>query len=95
MRIMKFTIFGIGLGLVLALSAEETKEPGNVIALTPADQQTFERLLQAMRTIENELDKLRLRACIGKVAKAEECGNFDQQGKITIVKEKPNATNAK
>ena len=78
----------IGLGLIfLVVVTLHSEEPG-VVTLAPADQQTFERLLQAMRTIENELDKLRLKTCIGKVQKAEECGPFDQQGRIAIVKAK-------
>lgn len=85
---MKIIFLGIGLGLMaISLRSEETEKP-NVIALTPADQQVFDRLLQAMRTIEGELDKLRLSACIGKVQSKAECGAFDQQGRITIVKAK-------
>ena len=87
---MKWIIaIAIGLLLGMALRAEDTQvTKPEFIALAPADQIVFDRLLQANTQIQNELEKLRLKGCIGKVKSADECGAFDQQGRIAIVKPK-------
>lgn len=74
--------------LAAAVFAEDAPKPKS-IPLAESDKARFAEILQAARSASQELESMRLRACLVAKLTLEQCGSFNNDGTVQVLEPKP------